>query len=223
MGDVLEFMGHHARASAGTSAGWRQRSGRKAAAETRPPVARSTAIESSAEITSAVTNSQEILACEQPISLASFSWLPTNEMARRKCSFHMLRDYQSLGCSSTNNLFEQGYQYVGNLGPMSVAENVRRFRKDRGLSQEDLAKAVGIRQNAIVQLENGKTKKSKYLPQIAVALGCQLNQLDETLPNPGVQIVIQHKDASHQAAYDRGWDDAIRSLVSAAARQKRSA
>ena len=60
---------------------------------------------------------------------------------------------------------------------------MRKFRVEKGLSQQQLAEAAGITQNAIAAIENGVTKRSKWLPQIARALGRQLSEIDSTLAN----------------------------------------
>lgn len=44
-------------------------------------------------------------------------------------------------------------------------------RAELGLSQEDLARAVGTRQQTIHKIENGRTKFSRYLPKIEAILG----------------------------------------------------
>jgi transcriptional regulator with XRE-family HTH domain len=61
---------------------------------------------------------------------------------------------------------------------MATARNVARFRKERGLSQEQLARRIGVRQNTIAAIESGTTKKSKYLPDIARVLQVDLADLD---------------------------------------------
>lgn len=222
MGDIVSI---HARASAGsgTFSGPHQRSGRNSDAETAPAVTRCTVSASSADIASAVTSNQETLACEQPISLASFSWLPTSVTARRKCSFHMSADYQSLGYVSTKDLFERGYQCIGRIGPMSLASNIIRFRTKKQISQAELAKRVGVRQNTIAALESGHTKKSKHLPRIAIELDCLVSDLDKTLPSPGVKIIVHEAKGAedpYQAGYDQGWEDAMRAIGEAVVAKK---
>jgi transcriptional regulator with XRE-family HTH domain len=63
----------------------------------------------------------------------------------------------------------------------TMGERIKLFRIEKGLSQEVLAEMAGITQNAIAAIENGVTKRSKYLPQIAMALGVRLTDLDPTL------------------------------------------
>ncbi len=56
---------------------------------------------------------------------------------------------------------------------MKLSERVRLARKHAGLTQKELADIVGIAQTAISQLESGKTQRSTYLIQIAMA--CKVN------------------------------------------------
>jgi transcriptional regulator with XRE-family HTH domain len=78
---------------------------------------------------------------------------------------------------------------------MAIAGNVARYRKERGLSQEQLARRVGVRQNTIAAIESGLTKKSKYLPDIARVLEVPLFDLDagegahRTPTIPGADLV----------------------------------
>ncbi|MBI4714630.1 MAG: helix-turn-helix transcriptional regulator [Nitrospirae bacterium] len=56
-----------------------------------------------------------------------------------------------------------------------VGENLRRIRKERGLTQEELALMSGLSQGYINQLESGKRKfTQKTLTVIAEALGLPL-------------------------------------------------
>lgn len=48
---------------------------------------------------------------------------------------------------------------------MTVAEGLRRFRKERNLRQSDIAKAIGIYQQAYQRCEAGKT-----LPMITMLI-----------------------------------------------------
>lgn len=49
--------------------------------------------------------------------------------------------------------------------------------RDRGMSQNRLAREIGVTQGAIGQIVNGTTSRSKYLPDIARALGVSLDWL----------------------------------------------
>jgi transcriptional regulator with XRE-family HTH domain len=78
---------------------------------------------------------------------------------------------------------------------MTISRNVARYRKERGLSQVELARRVGVRQNTIAAIESGLTRKSKYLPDIARVLEVPLFDLDagegahRTPTIPGTDLV----------------------------------
>jgi SOS-response transcriptional repressor LexA len=53
---------------------------------------------------------------------------------------------------------------------LTLGDRVRKLRKERGLSQMDLAKAVGMRQQGIQSIEEGKSQRPRKLREIAAAL-----------------------------------------------------
>lgn len=60
---------------------------------------------------------------------------------------------------------------------MSIAERVKKLRTYRRLTQAELALKIHTSQQAIQQLEDGKTKRPRYLPELAAALGCDIKWL----------------------------------------------
>lgn len=64
---------------------------------------------------------------------------------------------------------------------MSIAQNVKRLRRQAGLSQVQLAAASGISQQLISQIEAGRNNTTKHLPALAKALGCKLTDIDPSL------------------------------------------
>lgn len=50
---------------------------------------------------------------------------------------------------------------------MSIASRVKAKREQLGLTQSELAEKVGTSQQAIEQLEGGRTKRPRYLPELA--------------------------------------------------------
>ncbi|MDQ7100919.1 helix-turn-helix transcriptional regulator [Serratia sp. MF2] len=60
---------------------------------------------------------------------------------------------------------------------MSIAERVKMRRAELGITQAELAVRVNTSQQAIQQLEDGKTKRPRYLPELAIALGCDVKWL----------------------------------------------
>lgn len=61
---------------------------------------------------------------------------------------------------------------------MDIPENLKRVRKENNLSQAELAKAVGISQSMLAQLERGTKNLTINLAlDIAKALNISLNEL----------------------------------------------
>jgi len=61
---------------------------------------------------------------------------------------------------------------------MGIAENLKRLRKAAGLSQSSLAKAAGVSQKLISQIEKGDNVATTRLPEIARVLERQVSDLD---------------------------------------------
>lgn len=61
----------------------------------------------------------------------------------------------------------------------TLAENLIRIRTARKLSQSKLAKAAGVSQQLISQIENGENTTTKELPKLAKALQVGIADLDE--------------------------------------------
>ena len=61
---------------------------------------------------------------------------------------------------------------------MKIAENLKKFRKQQGLSQKELAQVVGVNQTMIAHIENGVK-----IPSLAVSLelAAALNTTDDEL------------------------------------------
>ena len=54
---------------------------------------------------------------------------------------------------------------------MSIGNRVRKARKDKGMSQIELATKVGISQSALSELENGESVSTTKIASFASALG----------------------------------------------------
>jgi putative transcriptional regulator len=66
---------------------------------------------------------------------------------------------------------------------MQVGIKVRRIRKEKGMTQMELGKAIGVSQRNISDLESGKTKpRSEIVNRIAKVLGCQAEELFSWAP-----------------------------------------
>lgn len=78
---------------------------------------------------------------------------------------------------------------------MSIAKNLRRLRKQAKLTQPALAKATGVSQQLISQLETGKNFSTTELPALARALGVRVSDIDEDYAetagaDPGLPRVV---------------------------------
>ncbi|MFS6817213.1 MULTISPECIES: XRE family transcriptional regulator [Citrobacter] len=60
---------------------------------------------------------------------------------------------------------------------MSIAERVKLRRSELGMTQAELAAKAETSQQAIQQLEDGKTRRPRYLPELSVALNCSVKWL----------------------------------------------
>lgn len=78
-----------------------------------------------------------------------------------------------------NQLFGTGARM--NDRAKSVGKRVREAREARDWSQKDLADAIGVRQNTIATIETGKTKKSRWVPDIERVLEISLREPEDTL------------------------------------------
>lgn len=75
----------------------------------------------------------------------------------------------------------------------------------REMTQSDLARATGLTQGAINQILSGKTRKSKYAPEIARALGVSLEWLNgEDVPS-GIRGQVEHVDFVQLTELDIGY------------------
>lgn len=61
---------------------------------------------------------------------------------------------------------------------MTIAANIRKLRKKAKLSQAELGRRAGVAQQLISQIENGVNQDTKKLPEIAIALGCRVEEID---------------------------------------------
>ena len=69
-----------------------------------------------------------------------------------------------------------------------IGDNIRKYRKEKGFTQKDLAKKLGVSQQMIGQYENNKNPKIETVERIAIALNISLSQL---LPD---ELVSEIKD-----------------------------
>lgn len=72
---------------------------------------------------------------------------------------------------------------------MSIATRVKFKRDSLGMTQTELAEKAGTSQQSIEQLEGGKTKRPRYLPELARALGVSIDWLLNGSPDVNVAYV----------------------------------
>lgn len=61
---------------------------------------------------------------------------------------------------------------------MNIGENIRQIREEKGISQAELARCVGVSASMICQMERGTKACSMQLgAQIASALDCEVSDL----------------------------------------------
>ena len=75
----------------------------------------------------------------------------------------------------------------------------------RELSQSDLARLTGLTQGAINQILSGKTRKSKYAPDIARALGVSLEWLSGQDVPSGIRGTVDKVDFVQLTELDVGY------------------
>ena len=101
--------------------------------------------------------------------------------------------------------------------PAPLAINLQRLRKQAGLTQSELGKAVRVKQSAVSNWETGKTKlKVVDLPKVAAALHASLDQLFHGLwpPYDASRAAPDPRVASHPSVQNVAWHaHAILALV----------
>lgn len=69
---------------------------------------------------------------------------------------------------------------------MTIGEKIRAARTELGWSQETLAKTAGVPQSQVSELETGKRKTTRFLPELATALKKRIADFDERFEPEGV-------------------------------------
>lgn len=171
-GNVIPFAPRHARAPAASEA---QRSGLNSVRGT--PVSRSIGSTYSAGTPFLERTSQyQTCDCVVPIRSARCFWPPTALQARRSASFDMGAQYPNLGGRQPKNLSGTAYLIFGRQRHMKPVDKhafggrLKARREGLGLSQSDLATAVGMKQQSVVNIEQGIVSRPRHLREIASAL-----------------------------------------------------
>ena len=79
----------------------------------------------------------------------------------------------------------------------TFGDRVRDRRNELELAQEDLAKAAGISQSTIAQIENGRNKGTKHILALARALEVRPEWLEE---ESGEMLLTKHKSVAADAS-----------------------
>jgi phage repressor protein C with HTH and peptisase S24 domain len=85
---------------------------------------------------------------------------------------------------------------------MTPGEKIRQARERLGWSQAELAKRVGIKQPSIQNIENGRTKDPRKLPEIAMALNLPLSELRSNVVLPRGSNAKVDKFVTDRGEYD---------------------
>jgi transcriptional regulator with XRE-family HTH domain len=72
---------------------------------------------------------------------------------------------------------------------MGIAENLKRLRKEKGLSQPRLAEKSGVSQQLISQIESGRNETTNKLPSLARALGVRVADIDPAYEGVADEVV----------------------------------
>lgn len=80
---------------------------------------------------------------------------------------------------SHKETFLQGERPAFIIKPMKLQDRLKQARKHAGLSQDQLAKQVGIKQASVSEIERGISKTSGYLVKMASACGVNPTWLSE--------------------------------------------
>lgn len=79
--------------------------------------------------------------------------------------------------------------YAVAMDENTIGNRVRARRNELGLNQEDVARLAGTSQATIDKIENGRSRRSKFLPSVFAALGLPLDELPHlTARAPGRAI-----------------------------------
>lgn len=123
---------------------------------------------------------------------------------------------------SFNSLLCEDYQQASlyhrlMINPVEIGAIVRTKREARGLSQQDLARSIGIKQQSLDAVEKGRTQRSKFLPEIVAELGIdpELVGLPKESPAEGgiirTSLLSADRDFPIYASVEGGPGEIIRS------------
>jgi len=79
---------------------------------------------------------------------------------------------------------------------MGIGERVKSKREALNLTQVELAAKIGTSQQSIEQLEGGKTKRPRYLPELSVALDVTVDWLVHGTPEPDISNLTPYRPSN---------------------------
>ncbi|WP_104532512.1 helix-turn-helix domain-containing protein [Xanthomonas arboricola] len=82
-----------------------------------------------------------------------------------------MRPEYNPGCISQQPMLFAGYNACCHASPMEIRDRLAQAMRHSGLTQDSLAKRVGVSQQAIQKLLSGTSKTSRKLTEIALACG----------------------------------------------------
>ena len=87
---------------------------------------------------------------------------------------------------------------------MSLSENLQRLRKEKGLSQEDVAQKLFVSRQSVSKWENGNAEPGvENLMALAKLYGVTLDELVGNEPAEGFQFVEEKLDTNNTSSSDR--------------------
>lgn len=79
---------------------------------------------------------------------------------------------------------------------MNIGERVKSKREALNLTQVELAARIGTSQQSIEQLEGGKTKRPRYLPELSVALDVTVDWLVHGTPEQEISDLTPYRPSN---------------------------
>jgi predicted XRE-type DNA-binding protein len=86
------------------------------------------------------------------------------------------------------------------LNELTVEQDIAKLRRDRGLTQKEVAKRAGLEQPHVAKLESGKSKnfEIKTLIRVAVALGAVVEV--RIVPSTKIARLVRQPKAAERAS-----------------------
>lgn len=89
-----------------------------------------------------------------------------------------------------------------NIAAMGIGERIKFARERQGVSQTELAEAVGIRQSSVADIENGQTKKPRKPTLVSIAKFLKSDLGENWIKDALKTEFVPSKDESFDALLD---------------------